>query len=717
MKYPPDQQSSAQTVFIEMFPINRERIPNLSAYRLNTTGDTSKTSRIGGKLSYRLRRVFGGHWAWADGFIVTDAPQETDAIMQVVNTLWSEQGETFKNLRGVNAIPEWKPDERAIADFVARGLLSDKEKDIQDVLLKKEQDLGRAVVERVHDLRGWVVDNAPAVSVSISSRLVLRQDLKEYATQVPQEQLLGLQVADKTSSLKGELTGIVGTLATERPRLLLLTQREKMQQLLTSSPDSDLVVTISDGRNDYDYAISALRIILRIEYLYKFDIDPSKALAELRLEPGRRANIVKEVIGVLKEKTTFIEDAFNSKKRPDLFITTPYTTRVKFGDGSTALYSGSSIIKDLEKHKLYRVAERFKSGKPIRVGFLNALKDRYRTITTTTVWDSVEGYIRSLGFSIQKIGEATVAQPSRAELEPIINEFEKQNPDILVAFFRDDFSADDDDETAYYNFKSLTIGRGIPSQVIEASTLENRYSAQNIVLGILGKTGNIPYVLAEPLDFADVVVGIDIAREKKKRLSGSINATAIARIYLSDGDFLQYVIHDAPLEGETIPSSVLQALFPRTKFEGKRVVIQRDGYFRGDEKSALQDWAAKIGATFFLTEVIKTGSPRIYESTKKSGVVQAKKGHAFLVSGSEAIVVSTLLPFKNATPVPLRIRSDGAFPIKQAIEAVLAMTNLHYGSVRPPGLPVTIHYSDRIAQMALRGIKPRNLEGTIPFWL
>jgi len=55
--------------------------------------------------------------------------------------------------------------------------------------------------------------------------------------------------------------------------------------------------------------------------------------------------------------------------------------------------------------------------------------------------------------------------------------------------------------------------------------------------------------------------------------------------------------------------------------------------------------------------------------------------------------------------------------IVQAIHSVLALTLLHYGSLRPPRLPVTTHYTDRIAYLALMGIKPRDLEGNIPFWL
>lgn len=707
------EQAAAQVLFTEVFPIKASSLPALSAYRLDIRNGDYST--IGGKLAYRLKKTFSGHWAWAGSFVVTDTPQEISEITKVVSELWSEQPEIFKGLRTVSAVAQWQPDARAISEFVARGLLSDVEKKVQDVLAKKQQDLGKAVVERIHEVRGWIVNGLPAVSVSISSRLVLKQDLRTYARQVQPEQLKGLQVADKTSTLKGEITEIVGTLADERPRLLSLTKREEVQAILTKSPDSDLVLTVSNGRNDYDYPIGALRIILYTEYLHRFGINTRKALGALKIEPELRSAIVAEVAAVMTE-TGFVNRAYNSRQHEQLFRTVPYTASVKFGNGSTTAYNEQTIISDLRTRRLYRIADQFKDGRPIKVGILTALNDQAHS----DFWNRVEGSVRSLGFGVQKLGEANVREASRAELDTIVSQFQSQEPDILVAFFPEDFADEDDDETAYYHFKSLTIGRGIPSQVIEGTTLQNERSVSssvnNIVLGILGKTGNIPYVLAKPLDFADVVVGIDIAREKKKRLSGTLNATAITRVYLSDGEFMQYVIHDAPLEGETVPTSVLQSLFPKNDFSGKRVVVQRDGYFRGDEKKALLDWAAKIGATFHLVEVIKSGSPRVYGIVDKQ-TGQPKKGSAFVFSPTEAILVSTLPPFKNATPLPLRIRAEAPFPIEQAIESVLAMTNLHYGSVRSPRLPVTLHYSDKIAYMAIRGIKPKNLEGKVPFWL
>ena len=160
----------------------------------------------------------------------------------------------------------------------------------------------------------------------------------------------------------------------------------------------------------------------------------------------------------------------------------------------------------------------------------------------------------------------------------------------------------------------------------------------------------------------------------------------------------------------------MQRLFPLRDFQNKRVVIHRDGLFRGEEAAALQEWARDLGATFHLVEVIKTGAPRLYESANKRAY-QPVKGTAFRLSAREAFLVSTLPPFQNATPNPLHLRTSTSFPIEHAIHSVLALTLLHLGSLKPPRLPVTIHYSDEIAYLALQGIKPKNLEGSTPYWL
>jgi len=112
---------------------------------------------------------------------------------------------------------------------------------------------------------------------------------------------------------------------------------------------------------------------------------------------------------------------------------------------------------------------------------------------------------------------------------------------------------------------------------------------------------------------------------------------------------LRQVRHDPRWRTTARARDVLQGLFPLADCQGKRVVIHRDGYFRGDEKRVLQDWAKDIGAEFSLVEVLKTGTPRGYRTENRS-IIQPEKGLFFRLTDLEAFLVSSLPPFRNATP-------------------------------------------------------------------
>ncbi|MBI4298636.1 MAG: hypothetical protein HY666_02640 [Chloroflexi bacterium] len=702
----------SQQVFVEVFPVQASSIPKLFAYRLEL--GRADASTVGGKLAYRLRRTLGGHWVWTSGRLVADTQKGVAAIMKVVSALWSEQPDIFKDLRRVVEDPDWRSTPQVNADFVARGLIPDLEPKLRSLLAEKRQDLGDAFVDRVYDTRSWVVQGRPAVSISISSRLIHKQDLKTYASSLTSlDDLLGLWAADKTSSLKGEIVEIIGPLREHRERLLALTQREEMQGIIQKTPDDETVVRLLSGHNEYEYVVSALRIIVRMEDLRRFRLSSQQALKGLRSEPGVRSNLIKPISDLVKD-AGLVSNAFNSAQSPGVFVpgsAIGFKPELRFGNNQKRSANERTLLRDLRDCGLFCKSSKF-SGRAIRIAVLNAMQ----RANAADFLSRLRQEIVSLGFQVDFIGEQRVQTGTRVDMEIAINNLSQLTPDVIVAFFPGQ-PIEEEDESGIYNvFKSLTVSRGIPGQVVYDLTLDKQYALANIVLGVLSKVGNVPFVLGEPLPYADLVVGIDIARERKRRLAGSINATAIARIYFTNGEFLRYVIHDAPLEGETVPDGVLQSLFPVNEFKDKRVVIHRDGYFRGGEKQALRNWAQRIGGTFHLVEVIKTGTPRLYASSG-SFIGQPPKGTAFKLSDTEAFLVSTLPPFTNATPQPLHVRSDPPLKVEQAIHSILSLTLLHYGSLRLPRLPVTIHYSDRIAYMALRGIKPRELEGNVPFWL
>jgi len=711
------EQRNNTTVLVEVFPVQPTAIPPLIAYQLQVRGGDLAT--IGGKLAYRLQKALKGHWFWTDRRIVTDAPQPDAVITPMIAALWREQPDIFQGLLAIHHDLSWQPTAQVEADFVARALFGDLQSEVNKVLVSLSQDLGRIRIDRTCEVHGWVVCEQPVISISVISRLLARQDLKTYARQVAtSNHLIGLVVTDKISGSKGEITGITGTALDHRERLLTLTQREESRAIIRRAADNEPVVHVRMGRNEYDFVASALGIVVRTADYAKFGVDATRATNALRLSPQARLDIIAKIARIVRGRKV-VGAAYRSNSSPTMFldaVDVNFAPCLRLGGGHRVC-GEKTFQANLRRYGFYKRSDAFPEGTPVRIAVLNAVPGAL----VNQFLPRLQGELQTLKFASTISQIETATGTSRDELERTVNQLQMSNPHLQLALFPDGSDEEGEDEGqwgVYHHFKSLTVGMGIPSQVVNQSTMSNQFALANIALGVLGKIGNIPYILADPLPYADIIVGIDIARRKKERLVGSLNATAIARIYQSTGEFLQYVIHDAPLEGETIPSHVLHALFPLTIFAGKRVLVHRDGLFRGQEKQALKEWAKRLNAEFHLVELLKTGAPRIYGLNLQTQAAQLPpKGSALRLNDHEAFLVSSLPPFANATPYPLHIRTEAPFRIEEALHSVLALTLLHYGSLRPPRLPITIHYSDEIAYLALKGIKPKALEGTIPFWL
>lgn len=715
------------TMHVDVFPVVPEALPKLSAYTIKAVSDD--VSAIGGKLAYRLRNKFGGNWIWCGGQIVTDQPAQDEAIKEFVKELWSKNEESLKDVQSVALNTTWKPSAWEQGEFAARGLLANLQPEIRKLLEPKKQNFGKIRIDRDYSLRGWTVNNAPAVSINVSSNIFHTQLLHEFAATLknPQE-LLGMLVVVTAKDFKGEIVEITGNVREMREWLLNKSTDETTRGLISRAPDDELTVKIETRTSQYIYIASMLRPVVRMGDLMRFGVNPRQVSKALRLDPPMRYFLVREIAAIAK-KHRILADGFDSKSLAQAFLN---ATDVEFVPelrvGGNQIHRGDvqRIYRSLEQHGVFSRSPAFPDkAHPIKVGVIDASPQAAQKMRKTFLQD-LKAALEKLNFSLQSVEangqrQQKIDKLTRASLENAVNFLESAKPDILLALFpgsaHNDEWEDDEEDSMYHVFKSLTMRRGIASQVVYEDTFPEQYALDNIVLGILAKTRNVPFVLAKPLPYADIVVGIDIARRAKQKLAGSVNATAIARIYFSDGKFLRYVIHDAPIEGETIPSNVLRSLFPLKEFQGKRVVIHRDGQFRGAEKSALKDWAKQIQSEFHLVEVIKSGAPRLYQGTTATVMDRPPKGTAFKISDTEAFLVSSPPPFKGSTPRPLQIRTEPTFPIGNAIHSVLSLTLLHYGSVREPRLPVTIHYSDKIAELSLLGIKPKDLEGDTPFWL
>lgn len=499
------------------------------------------------------------------------------------------------------------------------------------------------------------------------------------------------------------ITEIVGKLGenNNRARLLAFKPHPDIKHLIEQAPNDELVVKLND---QYDYIVSTLHIqILSADYT-RFKINE-----KLQIPTAQRAKYIKTLVSIIKG-SSLIDQAYSTSTHPHLFLNKNdigYDPKLKIGKDK--IVDSEAIYPSLKKFGLYKPA----NNKVIRIGILNSSPktslDRFRSVLRNELGQNMK-------YELFQAGDKQIPNASRKVLESAIEEIAENNPDIILGIIpKTDF--DTNEWTSYDEFKHLTLKNDLQSQVIQPDNVNNQYIIRNVVLGILAKTGNLPYVLAEPITYADLVAGLDVARQKKLNRPGTMNSAGMARIYFANGEMMRYNIREAMLEGEIIPERILHDIFPQKEFANKKILIHRDGILPESEKNALTDWGKQIGATFYFIEVIKSGVPRLYAFQNRE-IIKTPKGYIFKLGETEALLVSSEFPagFK-ATPQPIRVRTHHPFSLENALHSVLSLTLLHYGSLRPPRLPVTTHYADKISSMAVKGLRPETLDGEIPFWL
>ncbi|MEL6310621.1 MAG: hypothetical protein AAFQ52_20965, partial [Chloroflexota bacterium] len=297
---------------------------------------------------------------------------------------------------------------------------------------------------------------------------------------------------------------------------------------------------------------------------------------------------------------------------------------------------------------------------------------------------------------------------SESNLASAVRVVEKENPHILLACFADD-------DLPYYEYvKSLTLGKGITLHALYESTMHNPDAMGTIMMGVLAKTGNIPYVLAEKLEEAELIVGLDWVRQQMTR---GDRVVGMSRIYRRDGTFMRYFMDVRDLEtDDPPPTALIQQLFPEAFFTGKRVIVHHYGQMTAPLLEALMAWADTLGATFMPVNITTDAVPHLY--ALENGIERPPWGSVFLLNNKrEALVVSSseapdILPM----PIHIHVPTDNV-ALDGAIYSVLAFTLLNYGTTRIPRLPVTIQNAEKISEWLARGMLPDNIKGDVPFWL
>jgi hypothetical protein len=698
--------------FVEVFPVLTANIPKLHAYALqyNDQQDERATA-IGGKLSFRLNASYPGRWVWADYRILTDTPVSSTQLDITLDILRRELPELYGDVVSIEEDPRWQITPLAQAQYILKTKIRHRDWRIREALARMRAPVKNAFVEREPIFQTWVINDEPAISISVRSQVRYHQNLQNYMQTLENpETVLGLRVLDKTSpTMVAEVKAITGTLGEHRDRLLKLTKREVMQQILKDTLDSAWVVLVDANGAEYEYVASALHILLSVsddELLARFDVSKAQVLEAMRMKPDYRASLVKVVSDLLKSDD-IIDNAYNQRTHPHLFAEVDFMPNLVYGSNRVYPYVLEQLGIDFLRGGLFKMHTRF-NDEPIRIAVINMLDD----IASDFVEAMRRQLERDFGFQIEMIRERRVRVVNQKNIESAMRVVERENPHLLLAFFPSTSLPEDEDGHATH-LKSLSLGKGIATHVVYENTVHNPDAMAYVIMAVLAKTGNVPFALAEPLAYADYVVGLNIIRH---RMTKGDRVAALARIYRSDGELVRYAMEMLELEhDEPLPFIVLQTVLPMHEFEGQRIIIHHDGTLDRHIAHMLHRWGEAMQASIYPVEILRHAMPRIYQLEQT--IAAPSWGAFFRLNDDECLVVASDVA-ENRTPKPLYIRSQSSeLPIESAAYSVLAWTLLHYGSSATHKVPVTIQHDDDLRHWLARGILPEQTEGDVPFWL
>lgn len=693
-------------LFVEVFPIRAEAMPPLFAYRLVMSGDElaqQNARRIGGRTAGYLREAFGGNWAWISSRLVTDTTVTRGKLDLFVEDLRAAYPKVFNTLMGIEPVFEWQPNPLQYADWLVRGPLAALEPKILEELARTVFTIKNTRVEREYRMRTWEVEDAPALSVSVISRLLYEPDLQGYADSLKDATaLVGLWVSDKFMGLQGEIVRLVGPLREHRDRLIELSSNAGMREMIASANDAHWVVRVASGIRDYDYVTDALDLVIRPDDISTFDINKGQLDRALHLKPAAHAQMVKIVSDVVKD-AGLVGNAYNSGHVSQLFHSDAALPSIRWGDQRDRPFNRAKLPRELQDYGAALLPEKLTS-KPVRAAVIDA--------ATEGAKDFLEALKRACersGFKLDIVRIRDMRVISQANLDSAVRLLAKETSDVMIICLPDESELVEDEAVSERYARLQTIGRAMPSLIVNESTMQDPALMPHVIMGLIARAGGAPYLLAEPLSFADSVVGLSLFNHDKRE--GQF-VTGIARVYRNDGTLLYHAVgEEKAAHGEGIPNGLLTKLLPAKHLKRQRALLHIDGKLPRDAGQALGSWEDELDATFSTVEIIRSGVPRLY--ALQAGKIEPPPwGSQFRLNENEAFVQSS-----DASVQPLHIRAEPPLKIEQAVESVLAFTILHYGAVRSAKLPVTIHQTESIEAGIARGIFPLARDEDAPYWL
>ena len=491
-------------------------------------------------------------------------------------------------------------------------------------------------------------------------------------------------------------------------------ESEKVKDLPDDTPV--VQVKLNSGSDNISYYPQALRPIITREKLSEIDPNFSVQIEDLiKRDMKERIELDKafiQDIGCIKELDDLRFEEYCCEPRKlgykKAIVELPKLIcgdgrAISCGDEKKIFFHGfyQPTNKELKLGFVYPKGERNLLIQVVNEIYLFAVKGIYHGKKDKWI---KEGLLKiQKGTDISKdymLGSITDYKRAAREL------IKQEKVDIVIALVPDQM----DEDNPYNPFKSVWAEQNIPSQMITMKTARkflkdsetnkdgSKWYLHNIVLGILGKTGGIPWIVEKMPGDVDCFVGLDVAKVDK-----GIHFPACSVMFDKYGRLMGFFKPRTPQQGEKITTEILQDIFDQVLFsyedtygnKPKNIVIHRDGFNNEDEKW-YENYFAAQGIEYSIIEVRKNISSKILDEEVPN--MNPTTGMC-LYNDKTAYLVTTVLKNKRGSPNPLLLeKSHGSISMQDAIQQILYLTQLHVGSTQKMRLPITTGYADKICK-------------------
>lgn len=313
-------------------------------------------------------------------------------------------------------------------------------------------------------------------------------------------------------------------------------------------------------------------------------------------------------------------------------------------------------------------------------------------------------------------------------------------PDAAIVVVLDEHSRLPDPQNPYLQSKALLLMAGIPVQDIRVPTLSQspsslQYTLQNLSIALYAKMNGIPWTVDHDLTINDeLVIGIGTCELSGSRFTERQRYIGITTVFRGDGNYLlgnlskecSYAEYPQVLKDSTL--SILQEIKTRNGWQPGdtiRLVFHASKPLKNVEVADIvANCVKEVGSEqniefafltvshdhpFTLLDKSQPGIAPKYGKGSRKAVYVPERG--FIVQlGRYTRLLCTNGPYlvkreRSPLPQPLLVRLHPQSTYRDLTyltEQVLKFTSLSWRSTLPARKPVTIYYSELIAELLAR---------------